>query len=270
MMKTMKHNISARWSQLTIYGVLLILVVCSMLWIKFKYLGNQTHENSGSFGGDTIHAAIVYGPNSYRVLISEDGNDSIVGTNYYMLKELEEKLGVKIVLSPVIDREEALAKVGDGTYDILASLPADNYLKQNYLTSKEVFLDRMVLIQRENDNGPLSVASALDLEGDTVHVEKGSAATRRLENLQKEIGGNIFISEEPGMSEEYIAMKVGSGAWKYAVVNEKIAEEMKSQYPALDYSTPISFTQFQVWVLPQGRDSLLNQINSFIIDSPHP
>lgn len=265
-MKTKKNN-TPRWRQLSIYLVLLVLVIISMLWIKFKIPGNQAHGNEGSLGADTIHAAIVYGPNSYRVLIAEDGNDSIVGINYYLLKDLEEKLGVKVDLSPVIDREDALAKVQDGTFDILASLPADNYIKQNFLTSKEVFLDRMVLIQRKNDNGPLSVASALDLEGDTVHIEKGSAATRRLENLQKEIGGSIFISEEPGMSEEYIAMKVGAGTWKYAVVNEKIAEEMKSQYPALDYSTPISFTQFQVWVLPQGRDSLLNQINRLIIEN---
>lgn len=269
-MNKKKQNNTPKWGQLTIYGVLLILVVCSMLWIKFKYLGNHGHEKDNGLGADTIHAAIVYGPNSYRVLISEDGNDSIVGINYYMLKDLENKLGVKIELSPIIDREEALSKVEAGTYDILASLPADNYLKQNFLTSNEVFLDRMVLIQKRNPNGTLSVASALDLEGDTVHVEKGSATTRRLENLQKEIGGTIHIVEEPGQSEEYIAMKVGTGIWKYAVVNEKIAEEMKAQYPALDYSTPISFTQFQVWVLPHGRDSLLNQINRFIIDSPHP
>lgn len=257
----------SRWGQLTVYGVLLLLVICSMIWIRFQYMGKNKNSYSNGLREDTIHAAIVYGPDSYRVLISEDGNDSIVGVNYHMLKQLEKELGVKIELNPVIDRDDALAKVASGKYDIMASLPADNYLKQNYLTSKEVFLDRMVLLQKRNETGTLSVTSALDLEGDTVHVEKGSSATRRLENLQKEIGGDINIVEEPGMSEEYIAMKVGVGTWKYAVVNEKIAEEMKKQYPMLDYSTPISFTQFQVWVLPQGNDSLLKRINNFIEQS---
>lgn len=259
-----KREINTKWGQLAIYGVLLILVVCAMLWIKFRHMGGSGNSYDDRLKEDTIHAAIVYGPNSYRVMISEDGNDSIVGINYHLLNDLENELGAKIDLVPVIDRDEALSKVKAGTYDILASLPADNYLKQNFLTSNEVFLDRMVLIQKRNENGTLSVAGALDLEGDTVHVEKGSAATRRLENLKKEIGGDINIVEEPGMSEEYIAMKVGVGTWKYAVVNEKIAEEMKKQYPMLDYSTPISFTQFQVWVLPQGNDSLLKRINSFI------
>ncbi|MDE6021954.1 MAG: transporter substrate-binding domain-containing protein [Muribaculaceae bacterium] len=261
------RDINTRWGQLVIYGVLLVLVVCTMLWIKFKFQGGHNHDYADSLKGDTIHAAIVYGPNSYRVLISENGNDSIVGVNYQMLNDLEKKLGVKVDLVPVIDRDEALSKIKAGSYDILASLPADNYIKQNFLTTKEVFLDRMVLIQKRNENGTLSVSSALDLEGDTVHVEKESAAIRRLENLKKEIGGKINIVEEPGLSEEYIAMKVGTGVWKYAVINEKIAEEMKKLYPMLDYSTPISFTQFQVWVLPFGKDSLLNTINRFLIEN---
>lgn len=258
------RNANARWGQMTVYGVLLVLVICSMLLIRFKFMGDGHKGNDGSLKADTINAALLYGPNSYRVLISEDGNDSIVGINYNLLKNLEDSLVVKVVLHPVIDRDDALAKLASGTYDILASLPADNYLKQNYLTTKEVFLDRMVLLQRRNENGTLPVRSALDLDGDTVHVEKGSAATRRMENLQKEIGGKINVVEEPELSEEYIAMKVANGVWQFAVVNEKTAEQMKEQYPSLDYSTPVSFTQFQVWVLPQGKDSLLNRINSFI------
>lgn len=213
---------------------------------------------------DTIHAAVVYGPQSYRVVESADGKDSIAGINYDLLHQLEDTLGVKVTLHPVIDREEALAKVASGEYDILASLPADNQLKTRYLTTEPVSLDRLVLLQMRRKDGSLRVRSALDLEGDTVHVEKGSAATRRLENLQKEIGGHINIAEEEGLSEEYLAMKVATGTWKYTVVNEKIAEDMKKLYPDLDYSTPVSFTQFQVWVLPIGRDTLLNRLNRFI------
>ncbi|MDO4334512.1 MAG: hypothetical protein Q4C37_01590, partial [Bacteroidales bacterium] len=61
-----------------------------------------------------------------------------------------------------------------------------------------------------------------------------------------------------------LAMKVATGAWRYAVVNERIAAEMHSRYADLDYSTPVSFTQFQVWVLPLGRDSLLRKVNTFL------
>ena len=258
-----RNDTGMRWGRIGVYAVLLILALCAMA--ALRHCPGQGKCAAPVKGTDTIHAAVVYGPNSFRVLESADGNDSITGINYQLLKALEDSLqGVKVVLHPVIDRDEALAKVASGTYDILASLPADNHLKKTFLTTDDVYLDRMVLLQKKNSSGLLPARSALDLENDTVHVERGSAATRRLENLQREIGGKIHVVEEDGLSEEYLAMKVATGVWKYAVVNERTAEDMKGQYPDLDYSTPVSFTQFQVWVLPIGRDTLLSKINRFL------
>lgn len=264
----MKRDTKPRTLQIAIYGLLLIIVVIAMFGLR--HFANGTHiQDSNAAKEDTIHAAIVYGPDSYRVLISEDGNDSIIGINYHLLDGLQEALGVKVVMHPVIDREAAIAKVESGEYDILASLPADNHLREKFLTSKDIYLDRMVLLQLRNRYGTLPARSALDLDGDTIHVEQGSAAKRRLENLQKEIGGNITIIEEPELSEEYLAIKVAKSAWKFSVVNEKTAKKMKEQYPDLDYSTPVSFTQFQVWVMPQGRDSLLNLVNDYLSKQLH-
>ena len=235
-----------------------------------RRIGNGSYsDHNVMMTEDTIHAAIVYGPDSYRVRTSEDGNDSITGINYHLLNGLQEALGVKVVMHPVIDRNVAISKVGSGEYDILASVPADNSLKERFLTSREIYLDRMVLLQLRNSNGIIPARSALDLDGDTIHVEKGSAAKRRLENLQKEIGGTITIIEEPELSEEYLAIKVAKSAWKYSVVNEKIAQKMKEQYPDLDYSTPVSFTQFQVWIMPQGHDSLLRHVNDYLSNQLH-
>ncbi len=249
--------------QIIVYGVLLVVVVIAMFGMR--YIARRGNTSNGSdIKEDTIHAAVVYGPDSYRVLTSETGNDSIEGINYHLLADLQDSLGVKVVMHPVIDRETALSKLSDGEYDILASLPADNFLKKHFLTTDEVYLDRMVLLQKRNDNGTLFARSALDLDGDTIHLEKGSSAKRRIENLQKEIGGTINIIEEAELSEEYLAMKVANRTWKFSVVNEKTAQKMKEQYPDLDYSTPVSFTQFQVWVMPQGRDSLLNLVNTFL------
>ena len=256
-------NLRPKKTPLIILGSLLVLFIAAMFLLRNFVISNHVAIEEAE-KPDTIHAAIVYGPDSYKVLTSEDGNDSIAGINYYLLKGLEKELKTKVMLHPVIDREDAMEKVRTGEYDILASLPADLYLKNDYLTSGDVYLDRMVLLQKKPDGGILTVRSALDLDGDTVHVEKGSAATRRLENLQKEIGGKITVIEEPELSEEYLAMKVAAGVWKYTVVNEKIAKQMKEIYPDLDYTTPVSFTQFQVWVLPQGHDSLLNLVNDFI------
>lgn len=259
----MKRETKPRTMQIAVYGLLLVIVIIAMFVLRHYANGHNMQPGDG-LKEDTIHAAIVYGPDSYRILTSEDGNDSIIGINYHLLDGLQDALGVKVVMHPVIDREGAISKVASGEYDIFASLPADNYLKENFLTTRDIFLDRMVLLQLRNANGTLPARSALDLDGDTIHVEQGSAAKRRLENLQKEIGGNITIVEEPELSEEYLAIKVAKSAWKFSVVNEKTAKKMKEQYPDLDYSTPVSFTQFQVWVLPQGSDSLLHLVNTYL------
>ncbi len=262
-LNAMRRESKPRTMQIAVYGLLLVLVIIAM--ISLRYMVNRGyHGVDNEIKEDTIHAAIVYGPDSYRVLTSEDGNDSIEGINYHLLADLHDSLGVKVVMHPVIDRETALDKIASGDYDILASLPADNYLKKNFLTTDEVYLDRMVLVQKRNANGSLPATSALDLDGDTIHLEKGSSAKRRIENLRKEIGGTIEIVEEPELSEEYLAMKVANGVWKFSVVNEKVASNVKEQYPDLDYSTPVSFTQFQVWVMPQGSDSLLNKVNNYL------
>ncbi len=250
-------------SQPWIYILLLLIMVGAMVGLRFISKGHGVNI-SNSERADTIRAAVVYGPGSYQVLSSADGNDSIVGINYHLLKSLQDSLGVVVEMHPVIERDDALAKVASGYFDILASLPADNYLRENFLTSDEISLDKLVLIQRRDGEGRLAARSALALAGDSVHAEKGSAAVRRLENLSREIGNPIIIVEEEGLSEEYLTMKVATGAWKYAVVNEKTAESMHASYPNLDYSTPVSFTQFQVWVLPFGRDSLLRQVNTFL------
>lgn len=261
-MKNDRRETKPKTMQIAVYGLLLIIVIIAMFGLRHMSKGNVAIDNTVK--EDTIHAAVVYGPNSYRVLTSEDGKDSIIGINYHLLKGLEKELGTKVMLHPVIDRDDAMQKVKTGTYDILASLPADLYLKDTYLTTTDVYLDRMVLVQKRNKNGSLHARSSLDLDGDTIHVEKGSAAKRRLENLQKEIGGTLTIIEEPELSEEYLAMKVANGVWKYTVINEKTAEQMKELYPDLDYSTPVSFTQFQLWIMPQGHDSLLNLVNSYL------
>lgn len=253
-----------RKGQIVIYLLLLLIVAGAMFGLHFMSKKGENVRMPFHGGSDTIRAAVVYGPGSYQVLTSSEGRDSIVGLNYHLLKALRDSLGVVVEMHPVIERDDALGKLAAGYFDILASLPADNYLRENFLTSDEVSLDKLVLLQRRNSDGSLPVTSALALAGDSVHVEKGSAAVRRLENLSKEIGEPIVIAEEEGYSEEYLAMKVATGVWRYAIVNEKTADSMHPIYPDLDYSTPVSFTQFQVWVLPLGRDSLLCKVNAFL------
>ena len=65
------------------------------------------------------------------------------------------------------------------------------------------------------------------------------------------------------MTDEYLAMKVGAGEIPLAVVNENIAREMSKKYDNLSYDNPISFTQFQVWLINRNDSLLYNTINEW-------
>lgn len=212
----------------------------------------------GHSGGDTIDAAVVYGPLSYCLR-----GDTLAGFNYEMLLAMQQGLGRPVRMHPVSSRGDALARLKAGQYDLLASLPADNELKSEWLTTEPVYLDRMVLVQL-TDSLHTPVTSALDLAGDTIHVEAGSSAVLRLRHLSTEIGAQVYIAEEPGLSEEYLAMKVGSGEWRYAVIRHQTARRMAAGYPGLHYETPISFTQFQVWVLRPDDTALKSTLDTWL------
>jgi len=255
-MKPLKH----KYGQLVIYTVILVAVFLVMAGTKRCGSGlNLPFTTQGDSQGDTIDVAIVYGPLSYYLY-----NDTLGGLNYDMLTKMKQDIGQPVRLWPVVSLHDALSRLGKGKFDMLASLPSDNSVKQQFLTSKSVFLDRMVLVQLSDSDGNLKVKSALDLGNDTIYIPKDSPAASRLANLSNEIGTHIPLMQKDNLSEEYLCMMVGSGHIPLAVVNEKTAKSMQKDYPRLSYDNPVSFTQFQVWVFAKNDSSLRNKIDTWL------
>lgn len=250
------HPAGGRTLSMLLLGLVAVLVVMGLLR-NCRPPSNLEPPARGFSQGDTLDVAVVYGPGSYRMQA-----DTLSGENHRLLTLLRDSLGWKLRLWPVASAQEALPQLAEGRYDIVASLPSDNELKSRFLTTREVWLDRLVLIQApslraKGASGPRRIESALELAGDTVYVEKGSSAVRRLGNLSHEIGDTIYIIEKEGLGEELMVMKTASGEWPFAVVSERTAKSMKEErYRDLDISTPVSFTQFQVWAL-RPSDTLL-------------
>ncbi|MDE5974948.1 MAG: transporter substrate-binding domain-containing protein [Muribaculaceae bacterium] len=257
-----KRTLRPKYSQLLLYFSLIVIVVVAMVFTRRCSSATPLPPVvKGASGGDTIDVAVIYGPMSYYMY-----DDTIGGVNYDMLRKFAGDSDKEIKMWPVVNLHDALLKIEDGTFDILASLPADNDVKKRFNTTESVFLDRLVLVQTADSAGNTAVKSALDLAGDTVRIQKDSPASGRLANLSNEIGAEIHVRKEEKLSEEYLCMKVANGEFKYAVVNEKVAEKMKLKYPNLSYDNPVSFTQFQVWILPKGDTAVLRSLNSWISD----
>ena len=211
-------------------------------------------------GGDTIAVAIEMSPLTYTM-----HNDTAEGFDYNMLRAIALQHHVTVEFFPVASLEDAFHGLNDGKYDMLvASLPATRTLKQHFPLTDSIYLDKQVLVQRVDCTGKAPVRSQEQLIGDSVWVAEGSPYNTRLRNMIRELGDTIVVIAEPGYSSEHLAIRTALGEVKQAVVNEAVARHIAEQYPCLDISTPISFTQFQVWAVAPGDSVLLDSLNHWV------
>lgn len=238
---------SNRYMQLAAYVLILVIFIivigatrdCSRLSIS---------SEEGYSKGDTIDIALLFGPGAFYF-----EGDSMGGINYMVAQEFSKETGSPIKIWPVTEPSDAEDKLSKGMYDILASLPLNNRLKQKFPVSESIFLDKLVLVQRvDSISGDTLVKSSLDLDGKIITVAAGSPGALRMKNLAEEIGGKIEVKESPEMSDELLCLQVANGTVPFAVVNERVAKQIAAKYPSLIYDSSLSFTQFQVWVFNES------------------
>lgn len=247
-------------SRILLYLLLLIAVIGIMFSLKrCSYTSIKQHQTHS--GGDTIDVAIEYSPLSIYTY-----NDTLGGFNYDLLRIIASEHNLKLKFHPVVTLKDALKGIEESKYDILAaSLPVTSENKDKYLFSQPVYLDRQVLVQlKDSITGKCRVKNQLDLAGDTVWVVESSPIASRVSNLAREIGDTIYTIYEPLYGAEQLFIMTATGEIKYAIINERIAKELASDYPNVDISTDISFTQFQSWILNQDKQQLADSINSWL------
>lgn len=211
-------------------------------------------------GGDTLDVSIDYGPMS---LFTYD--DTLGGFNYDMIRGMATANGLKVKFHPVTTPGSSIEGLENGLYDIVVSdIAATAEASENVVFTEPVYLDKQVLVQKKDSLGNTEVSSQLDLAGREVWVTSGSPSAMRLRNLSAEIGDTILVKEDPDYGSEQLVMMVAVGDIPLAVVNEKTALRLAGEYPGIDVSTAISFTQFQTWALRKKEMELTDSVNSMI------
>ena len=257
-MSAMKKLQRKKHAPVMLAGLILVMMMMYPLR-KCSYTpGNIIQMPSG---GDTIDVAIEYAPLSlYRY------DDTIGGFDYDMLRELASKHNLTIKFHPVVSLPRSLELISDDVYDILAAnIPVTSEFKENYTFLEPVLLDRQVLVQRRNpETGKGSITSQLDLAGDTLWVVDGSSSMSRISNLSHEIGDTIYVNTIPDCSSEQLFIMTAIGDVKQSVINESVARSLAKDYPDIDISTEISFSQFHSWVISGKRPELQDSLNNWI------
>ena len=246
-----------KYKQTLFYFVLLCIIIMAMVMTRSCSQTNIPQLRTGYSQGDTLDVGIIYGPLSYYVY-----GDTLGGLNLDLLNQFEKDTETPLMIWPIVNLSKAFGNLENKKFDIVASVPFDSWIKDNFAFTESLYFDRLVLVQLSKE-GKKNINSILELDGDTVFIPKNSPAINRINNLSNEIGGKISVFELEDLSEEYACIEVAAGNLKNAIVNEKIAKMMKEFYPDLNYESPISFTQFQVWIMQKNDTLLRNKINDW-------
>ena len=245
---------------LTLYIILLLIAVSIMLSLKTCSHKRSSNEPMPS-GGDTIDVAIEYSPLSLYTY-----DDTLGGLNYDIIRDIAHEHNLILKFHPVVSLTEAMGYLSSGVYDIvIAEVPMTSTYRESVLFTSPIYLDRQVLVQRKDSvTGKVSIESQLELAGDTIWAVANSPIALRIKNLSSEIGDTIYVISDSVYSAEQLFIMTAVGEIKQSVMNETVAKTLSADYPSVDISTNISFTQFQPWVVNPENATLCDSLNSWI------
>lgn len=198
-----------------------------------------------------------------------------MGFEYEVLKMFAEDLGVELEIKIAKDENKLIDMLNSNQGDLIAygyTITEDR--KKLIDFSVPLYLSHQVLVQRKPTNWRRMklhniqeqiITSPVQLLGDTVSVKKNSSYAQRLLNLSNELGGTIHIDTIPGdMTTDEIFKQVAEGKIKYSIVDQNVASIYASDYPILDISTKISFSQRIAWGVRKNSNALKDTLNQWL------
>ena len=193
--------------------------------------------------------------------------DTSLGFQYELCQAISQLSGLEIQSHLEMSLAKSFERLSNNECDIIAmNIPITSEMRENYLFTDPIVLDKQVLVQRtaEANGGQAPIRNQLDLAQKTLYIPKDSPALLRLRNLQDEIGDTIYVIEDELYSSEQLMIMVAKGDIDYAVCDQRIAKRTQEKLPELDIRTDISFTQLQSWAIRETSPILLDSLNSWL------
>ena len=248
-------------SRVLIYVVVLAAAVFLMWTLRLCSTPSPSYSREyRASGGDTLDVAIEYSPLS----LYEYG-DTLGGFNYDLLREMARINGLNLKFHPLVSLNAAIDGLGRGMFDIVvADIPVTLDYQDRFVSTEPVYLDKQVLVQLRDSAGKVDVLSQLELAGREVWVVYNTQAVTSLRNLSAEIGDTIMVRQDSLYGAEQLFLLTAVGEIPRAVINERVARALVSDYPDVDISTAVSFTQFQSWLMRKDDAVALDSINAML------
>ena len=236
------------------------LMILLLLPLFFVNCGGKHKDHSPHLErGDTLRVGIELSPTTVSTM-----GDTIEGFSYDILNYLVAEHGFNHKLKGYSNMKEALDDLRKGHIDLLVSnLPLTIPLKEEFLATKPIYTDRIVLVQNIETDTSL-VKYPHELAGKEVWAARETSVAERLRNLSDEIGGDIIINDSTDSSEEELLILVALGEIERAAVGLIRARALSEHYPQIDISTELSFSQFKCWLIAPGDSILCDTIDSWL------
>ena len=245
-------------------GLLLVaLATMSLLWQAMNRPKETLPRDYPEIKKEGVLRMVTeYSPSGYFI-----SGDTIEGFQYELSQAIARLSGLEVQTRLVMSLAESFRELSGNECDVIArNIPVDSDIKEDYLFTEPIVLNKQVLIQRtaKANDGRQPIRNQLDLAGKTLYIPKNSPALLRLRNLEHEIGDTIYVKEDELYSGEQLAIMVAKGDIDFAVCDQQIARKSKEQLPEIDIETDISFTQLQSWAVRKDSPILLDSLNSWL------
>lgn len=248
------------WVGLAIFtGVLTANLYNDVIKSRYKY---KPRDYDAIVKSGVLRAVTEYNSISFHA-----DADSVNGFHYALLQAFAKSKGLKIETTPIMSFEERLKGIVEGRFDILANSTVTTTDLQDSLSfTHPILVSRQILVQRkaENENDTTFIKNHLDLANKTIYVAKESPVIVRIHNLSNEIGDSIKVKEIEKYGPEQLLALVSNGDIDYAVCDASITKASLEDFPNLDISIDISFSQFYSWGVNKTAFTLLDTLNVWL------
>lgn len=199
------------------------------------------------------------------------------GFEYELLNNYADFIGVNLEVIPINSLDSIFIELNKGTADVVAAnLTVTEERKEEVSFSNPILVTKQVLIQRKPDGWKKLkkkhiedslIRSIHELGGKQIFVREKSSFYKELKKISKEIKHDININIVSGeTTTEELIEKVSNGEIDYTIADKNIAMVNAWYYPNIDAEMVLNDHQDIAWAVRNNSDSLLNSINSWLMD----
>jgi membrane-bound lytic murein transglycosylase F len=234
------------------WGYVLLILIVSSLHFLFSCAKKGTIERIREAG----HITVITRNNAHCYYTYRDNP---MGFEYDLAKAFSEYLGVKLkVITPAW--LELIDALNNGEGDFIAASMTITPSREQLVD----FSDEYLPIQQHaiiHNNSPINDLE--DLEGETIHVRRGTSYEERLNELKAE-GLGIEVQLHEDMPTEELIRMVDEGEIEVTIADSNVALLNRRYYPDVRVAFPTEEQQSLGWAVRKGEAALRLKINEFL------